>query len=130
MNKKYVVIGGDAAGMSAASKIRRMQPDSKLVVFEKGRHISFAACGIPYWISGVIDDGSKLQVLTPKIAKEKRNIDVRTLHEVTQIDLINVFFGQLTQYFWYKIKLDFKIIVQQSIQGIHSISFASIIGTT
>ncbi|MBT3229030.1 MAG: CoA-disulfide reductase [Candidatus Marinimicrobia bacterium] len=86
MPKKYVIIGGDAAGMSAASKIRRMQPDSELVVFEKGQHISFAACGIPYWISDVIEDGSKLQVLTPEIAREKRGIDVRIGHEVTQID--------------------------------------------
>ena len=86
MNKKYVIVGGDAAGMSAASKIRRMQPDAKLVVFEKGQHISFAACGMPYWISGVIDDGSKLQVLTPEIAREKRDIDVRIGHEVVKID--------------------------------------------
>ena len=86
MSKKYVIIGGDAAGMSAASKIRRMQPESELVVFEKGQHISFAACGIPYWISGVIEDGGKLQVLTPEIAREKRDIDVRIGHEVTKID--------------------------------------------
>ncbi|MCF6237627.1 MAG: CoA-disulfide reductase [Candidatus Marinimicrobia bacterium] len=89
MPKKFVIIGGDAAGMSAASKIRRMQPEAEMIVFEKGDYISFAACGIPYWISGVIDDGSKLQVLTPEIAKEKRNIDVRILHEVTKIDSMN-----------------------------------------
>ena len=59
------------------------------MVFEKGRYISFAACGIPYWISGVIDDGSKLQVLTPEIAKKKRNLDVRIHHEVTKIDSDN-----------------------------------------
>jgi len=86
MKKKYVIIGGDAAGMSAASKIRRMQPNSELLVFEKGQHISYAACGMPYWISGVIEDGSKLEVLTPEIAREKRGIDVRTDHEVTKID--------------------------------------------
>jgi len=86
MSKKYVIIGGDAAGMSAASKIRRMQPESELVVFEKGQHISFAACGMPYWISGVIEDGSNLQVLTPEMAREKRDIDVRIGHEVTKID--------------------------------------------
>ncbi len=86
MNKKFVIIGGDAAGMSAASKIRRMQADSELLVFEKSQFISFAACGIPYWISGVIEDGRKLQVLTPETALEKRNIDVRIGHEVTKID--------------------------------------------
>jgi NADPH-dependent 2,4-dienoyl-CoA reductase/sulfur reductase-like enzyme len=87
MNKKYVIIGGDAAGMSAASKIRRMQPESELVVFEKGQHISFAACGMPYWISGVIEDGGKLQVLTLEMARDKRDIDVRVGHEVRNIDV-------------------------------------------
>lgn len=86
MSKKYVIIGGDAAGMSAASKIRRTDPEARMIVFEKGEYISFAACGIPYWISGVVEDGSKLQVLTPDVAREKRDIDVRIHHEVTKID--------------------------------------------
>lgn len=86
MSGKFVIIGGDAAGMSAASKIRRLDKDATLLVFEKGPHISFAACGMPYWISGVIEDGSKLQVLTPEIAQTKRNIDVRIGHEVLNID--------------------------------------------
>ena len=85
MHKKFVIIGGDAAGMSAASKIRRLQPEAELVVFEKGKHISFAACGIPYWLGGVVEDENKLQVLTPEIAREKRNIDVRIGHEVLSI---------------------------------------------
>ncbi len=89
MNKKFVIIGGDAAGMSAASKIRRLHPEAELVVFERSQYMSFAACGIPYWISGVIDSGSKLQVLTPEIALKKRNIDVRIGHEVTRIDTQN-----------------------------------------
>ena len=89
MPGKYVIIGGDAAGMSAATKIRRLQPDAELVVFEKGPHISFAACGMPYWISGVIEDGRKLQILTPEIAREKRNIEVLVGHEVTSIDTSN-----------------------------------------
>ncbi|NQV30376.1 MAG: CoA-disulfide reductase [Candidatus Marinimicrobia bacterium] len=91
MGKRFVIIGGDAAGMSAASKIRRIQPEAELIVFEKGRHISFAACGIPYWISGVIEDGGRLEVLTPEVARNKRNIDVRVAHEVTKIDTVNKF---------------------------------------
>ena len=86
---KILIVGGDAAGMSAASKIRRSMPDAEMIVFEKGEHISFAACGMPYWIGGVIEDGSKLQVLTPEVARQKRNIDVRILHEVTMIDSNN-----------------------------------------
>ena len=89
MGKKLVIIGGDAAGMSAASKIRRIQPEAELIVFEKGRHISYAACGIPYWISGVVEDGGKLEVLTAESARNKRNIDVRLGHEVTRIDIAN-----------------------------------------
>ncbi|MCF7825054.1 MAG: CoA-disulfide reductase [Candidatus Marinimicrobia bacterium] len=86
MKKKYVIIGGDAAGMSAASKIRRLEPESEMIVFEKGQHISFAACGIPYWISGVIESMSKLEVLTPEDARKKRGIDIRVGHEVLKID--------------------------------------------
>ncbi|NQV14753.1 CoA-disulfide reductase [bacterium] len=86
MPKNFVIIGGNGAGMSAASKIRRLSPEANLVVFEKGEHISVAACGLPYWIAGVVTDDQKLQVMTPQIAREKRGIDVRILHEVTQID--------------------------------------------
>jgi len=85
MHQEFVIIGGDAAGMSAASKLKRLQPEAELMVFEKGSHISFAACGIPYWLSGVIDDGAKLQVLTPEKARDKRGIEVRIQHEVTAI---------------------------------------------
>ena len=86
MDAPYVIIGGDAAGMSAASKIMREQKDAKLIVFERSEHISFSACGMPYYIGGVIDSDRKLIVLTPEIARKKRGIDVRTHHEVIRID--------------------------------------------
>jgi len=86
MSKRFVIVGGDAAGMSAASKIKRVQQDAEIMVFERGEFISYAACGMPYWLSGVIEDGSKLQVLTPEIAKEKRGIDVRIHHDVLSIE--------------------------------------------
>ena len=89
MDKNYVIIGGDAAGMSAASKIRRSKPESNIIVFEKGEYISFAACGIPYWLGGVIDSDSKLRILTPETARSKRNIDVRNFHEALSIDTDN-----------------------------------------
>lgn len=85
MQEKYVIIGGNGAGMSAASKIKRLSPDADLVVLEKSAHMSVAACGIPYWIAGKVDE-QKLQVLTPQKARDKRGIDVRVLHEVTEIN--------------------------------------------
>ena len=88
MHKKFVIIGGDAAGMSAASKIRRLLPDAEMIVFEQGEFISYAACGMPYWLSGVIEDGSKLQVLTPDIARTKRGINVQNFHRVLSIDVV------------------------------------------
>jgi NADPH-dependent 2,4-dienoyl-CoA reductase/sulfur reductase-like enzyme len=86
MDAPYVVIGGDAAGMSAASKIMREQPSAHVIVFERTEHISYSACGMPYWISGVVDSDRNLIVLTPEIARKKRGIDVRIHHEAIAID--------------------------------------------
>lgn len=86
MSHPYIMIGGDAAGMSAASKIKRELPDAETIVFEQGPYISYSACGMPYWIAGVIESDRKLIILTPERARERRGIDVRTGHEVTAID--------------------------------------------
>jgi NADPH-dependent 2,4-dienoyl-CoA reductase/sulfur reductase-like enzyme len=85
---KLVVIGGDAAGMSAASQARKRQdPDElSIVVFERGRFTSYSACGIPYWIGGHVDDRQDLVARTPD-EHRKAGIDVRLRHEVTGIDL-------------------------------------------
>lgn len=86
-NRKLVVIGGDAAGMSAASKVRREHPDREIVVFERGRHTSYAACGMPYFIAGQIEPVGKLIARSPEAFREKQRIDVRTRHEVLGIDV-------------------------------------------
>ncbi len=86
MSTKIIIIGGDAAGMSAASKVRREMKDAELVVFEKSPHISYAACGMPYWFNGVVKQESDLLALTLENARTKRGIDVRVGHEVTAID--------------------------------------------
>jgi NADPH-dependent 2,4-dienoyl-CoA reductase/sulfur reductase-like enzyme len=80
-----VIIGGDAAGMSAASKIKRELKEADVIVYERGEHISFSACGMPYWIGGTIESDEDLLVLTPEVARKKRGIDVRMRHEVTAI---------------------------------------------
>ena len=85
-NGKLVVIGGDAAGMGAASKVRRMQPDREIVVFEKGIYTSYAACGMPYFLAGFVDSHEDLIVRNPDVFRKKQNIDVRTLHEVIAIE--------------------------------------------
>ncbi len=72
MNKrKLLVIGGDAAGMSAAGKIRREQPDRGIVVFERERHTSYAACGIPYYIGGLVESSDSLIARGPEEFRKK-----------------------------------------------------------
>jgi NADPH-dependent 2,4-dienoyl-CoA reductase/sulfur reductase-like enzyme len=82
----FVVVGGDAAGMSAASKAKRDDPDLDVVVFEKGEWVSYGACGLPYYIKGEIQTLEELVSVTPEEFREKRDIDLRTGHEVVAID--------------------------------------------
>lgn len=86
MTTTAVIIGGDAAGMSAASKIKRELQDAEVIVFEKTQTISYSACGMPYWIGGTIQEEDDLLVMTPETAREKRGIDVRLGHEAIAID--------------------------------------------
>lgn len=85
--EKLVVIGGDAAGMSAASQAKRRRPEMEIVVFERSPHTSFSACGIPYYIGRVVDAEEKLIIRTPEMFRERDGIDVRILHEVEEIDV-------------------------------------------
>ena len=85
MSKRLVVVGGVAAGMSAASKARRLDPDMEIVVYEKGAYVSYGACGLPYYVQGIISDHNQLIARTPE-QFAKRNIQVFMHHEVTGID--------------------------------------------
>lgn len=82
---KIIIIGGDAAGMSAASQIRRIHPDWEMIVFEKGQDTSYGACGIPYVLAGEIASLDDLVVVSPDEFRNQRGIDVRTGYEVTVI---------------------------------------------
>lgn len=82
---RVVVIGGDAAGMSAAAQASRGAEKVDLLVFEKGRYTSFAACGLPYFVGSVVTDASSLVARTPE-QHRANGIDVRTAHEVVAID--------------------------------------------
>jgi len=88
VRERLVVVGGDAAGMSAASQARRGRgpDDLEIVVFERGTDTSYSACGIPYWIGDVVDDRDDLVVRTPQQFREKHAIDARIRHEVVGID--------------------------------------------
>ncbi|MBZ6496606.1 FAD-dependent oxidoreductase [Natrinema longum] len=86
MSDPFVVVGGDAAGMSAASKAKRDDPDRDIVVFEKGEWVSYGACGLPYYVKGEIQSLEELVSVTPEEFREERDIDLRTGHEVVDID--------------------------------------------
>ncbi len=86
MTERVVVVGADAAGMSAASQARRLRPDLEVVAFERGTHTSYSACGIPYWVGGEVGSVDDLVARTPE--EHRRNgIDLRLRTEVTGIDL-------------------------------------------
>jgi NADPH-dependent 2,4-dienoyl-CoA reductase/sulfur reductase-like enzyme len=82
----FVVVGGDAAGMSAASKAKRDEADLEVVVFEQGEWVSYGACGLPYYIKGEIQSLEDLVSVTPEEFREERDIDLRTGHVVVDID--------------------------------------------
>ncbi len=83
---RVIVIGGDAAGMSAASQVKRQKPEYEVIVFERGDYISYAACGIPYLIGGKVAGLEDLIEVTPEEAREKRKVDLRLGHTVVAID--------------------------------------------
>lgn len=81
-----VIVGGVAGGMSAATRARRMNEHANITVLERGGFISFANCGLPYYLGGTITDESKLLITTPDAVRSRFRIDVRVKHEVTRID--------------------------------------------
>ena len=83
---KHVIIGGVAGGATAAARIRRADESAEIILLEKGKYISYANCGLPYYIGGVIADRDKLFVQTPEGFGQRFNIDVRVENEVTAID--------------------------------------------
>ena len=84
--KRLVIVGGVAGGASAAARARRLSEEAEIILVERGEHISFANCGLPYHIGGQIQDRSRLLVQTPEAMRQRFGIDVRTRSEVTSID--------------------------------------------
>ena len=84
--KKYLIVGGVAGGATAAARIRRITEDIEIILFEKGEYLSYANCGLPYYIGGVIEERDRLFVQTPEAFGKRFNVDVRTLSKVTAIN--------------------------------------------
>jgi len=83
---KYIIVGGVAAGMSAAARLRRLDESAEIVVLEKGSHVSYANCGLPYYIGDVITDRDSLLLQTPESFKKRFEVEVRIRHEVLSVD--------------------------------------------
>jgi NADPH-dependent 2,4-dienoyl-CoA reductase/sulfur reductase-like enzyme/rhodanese-related sulfurtransferase len=83
--KKVLIVGGVAGGAGVAARLRRMDEDAQIIMFERGEYISFANCGLPYYISGVINERDKLLVQTKEAMAERFNVDIRVNNEVTRI---------------------------------------------
>ena len=89
MNKKIIIVGGVAGGASTAARLRRLDENAEIIMVEKGEYISFANCGLPYYIGETIDERGKLIVQTVEEMSEKFNLDIRNLNEVLSIDKEN-----------------------------------------
>lgn len=86
---KVVIVGGVAGGATTATRLRRLDENAEIILFERGEHISFANCGLPYYIGDIIKNEEDLLVQTPEKFKERFNIDVRISQEVIKIDKEN-----------------------------------------
>ncbi|MGH9452675.1 MAG: FAD-dependent oxidoreductase [Terriglobia bacterium] len=84
-SERLLVVGGVAAGLSAASQARRVNPHLEIIVYEKGPDISYSACGLPYFIAGAVQKADDLLVYSPEFFRERRNIQVLTHHEVQEL---------------------------------------------
>ncbi len=86
MKKKVLIVGGVAGGASAAARLRRLDEEAEIILFERGEYISFANCGLPYYIGGEIQDQAALTLQTPTGFHSRFRVDVRPWQEVTAID--------------------------------------------
>lgn len=83
---KILIVGGVAGGATVAARLRRLDEQAEVILFERGKYVSYANCGLPYYIGGTIADRSKLFVQTAKGFTDRFRIDIRTEQEVTSID--------------------------------------------
>ena len=102
-SKRVIIVGGVAGGATCAARLRRLDETAEIFMYERGSHVSFANCGLPYYVGGVIEDRKKLLVATPEQFRDMFNIEVRTGSEVTSInreaktvEIVNLFTGAVS----------------------------------
>ena len=86
---RVIIVGGVAGGATCATRLRRLNEDIEIVIYERTNYVSYANCGLPYYLGGVITDKNKLTLQSPKSFKERFNVDVNVNHEVLNIDQKN-----------------------------------------
>ncbi|MFV0240353.1 MAG: FAD-dependent oxidoreductase [Lacrimispora sphenoides] len=129
MGEKLIVIGGTAAGLSAASKARRLNPELDIKVFEKSGYVSYGACGLPYFVGGLIDEPEDLIAISANDLTIKRNISAFTHHEVTKIDrekksvsVMNLNTRETRNFMYDKLVIATGAVpIKPSIPGVHSV---------
>lgn len=89
MKKRVIIIGGVAGGATAAARLRRLEKETEIIIFERGEYISFANCGLPYYVGGIIERAEDLLAQTPQRMIREKNIEVRVKQEVIKIDRTN-----------------------------------------
>ena len=87
--KKIIIVGGVAGGASAAARLRRLDEEAKIIIFEKSAYVSYANCGLPYNVGGVINDEDDLLIQNPQSFYDRFRIDVRINSEVIALDSQN-----------------------------------------
>lgn len=85
LSKKILVVGGVAGGASAAARVRRLDENAEIIMFERGPHVSFSNCSLPFYLSGIVENSDKLIVMNPTVFKKRFNIEARVQHEVISI---------------------------------------------
>lgn len=86
MGKKVLIVGGVAGGASVAARVRRLDEKAEIIMFEKGPHVSFSNCSLPYYLSGIVEDSQELVLMNPNSFKSRYNIDARVNQEVVRIN--------------------------------------------
>lgn len=86
MSKRILVVGGVAGGASAAARARRLDESAEIIIFEKGPHVSFSNCALPFHLSGIVEDVDSLVLMDPETFKSQYNIEVRVENEVIKIN--------------------------------------------
>lgn len=83
--KKILIVGGVAGGASTAARIRRLDEQAEIIMFERGPHVSFSNCSLPFHLSGIVEDSKRLVLTNPTAFKTKYNIEARVQQEVVDL---------------------------------------------